>query len=87
MNYETIYHVTTEGDCEGRTTATLGYATGAVAHIEDFYADQKTYKLTITPIKVLKVKIDSAKERRDLLEQRDKLQKEIDRINDKLIPI
>jgi len=87
MNYETIYHVTTEGDCEGRTTRTLGYASGALVHIEEFFNNQKTYSLTITPIKVLKIKANSAKEKHDLLLLKKRLQSEIDAIDQKLEPL
>lgn len=45
------WEVTTEGDCEGKTTRRLGTFTGHVADIAATLAPQKEYGLTFTPVK------------------------------------
>ena len=57
-NKQVVYKVTTCGDIEGKTSATLGYATGKIEDIEQFFKGSKIYKLWIEPIKVIKVTQD-----------------------------
>jgi hypothetical protein len=47
------WKVTTEGDCEGRTTEQLGQHYGHVAEIAFHLADKSCYKLMFAPVKGL----------------------------------
>ncbi len=72
-----IYKVTTEGDCEGRTTSTLGYAKGDPTDIKVFYDHKKVYEILVEPITVVKVTPKSVIEKRTLLEERVKIQERL----------
>ena len=84
MESKNIYKVTTEGDCEGRTTSILGYCTGELSDIQAFYDDRKTYSLSIQKIEVLEIKRYSAAERVALVNRKKELEEELERINSKL---
>lgn len=57
-----MYHVTTEGDCEGRSTTDLGIWEGDIADIAFHLADKSYYSLNFSPISVKKpTKITSEK--------------------------
>ncbi len=80
-----VYKVTTEGDIEGKTTATLGYATGNLEDIKRFFEKSKTYSLSIEPIKVVHVTPDlitrveeKKREYRELKKELEGLEKEVD---------
>ena len=47
-----IYQVTTEGDCEGRTTSNLGIWEGDIVDIALGLADRCAYSLTFKEIKI-----------------------------------
>jgi hypothetical protein len=79
-----IYKVTTEGDCEGRSTSTLGYCTGNPSDIKAYFNDRKTYEIRLEELKVVHISPTSASERVDLIKKKQQLQKEIDNINEKL---
>lgn len=49
---EIIWQVTTEGDCEGRSTKTLGYFKGGVDEIAMHLANQCYYTLSFSKIEV-----------------------------------
>lgn len=72
-NVTQIFKVTTQGDCEGRSTKVLGYATGNVALIERYFDKQKTYSLSIEPVNLINVTIEEV-EKKEALE---KCQKEL----------
>lgn len=77
METSQIYKVTTEGDCEGRSTKVLGYATGCPEDIMVFYDDQKEYNIHVEKIKIVHVNPKAVKEKRDLLEERTTLRKRL----------
>ena len=70
----TTYKVTTEGDCEGRTTKILGYATGNPADIKEYYDDQKQYEIRLEAITIVSITDKSAIRKRELLEEKQKLE-------------
>ncbi len=72
-----MYKVTTEGDEEGRSTTTLGYAIGCPDDIKAFYDDQKLYRIRITEIQVIRVNRESLKEKRGLQEEESNLRKRL----------
>ena len=72
-----MYRVTTEGDEEGRSTSTLGYAIGCPADIKAFYDDQKMYRIGLKEIQVIRVKPGAVKEKRDLLDEESNLRKRL----------
>ena len=49
--HATIWHVTTEGDCEGRTTKDLGFHVGEVAAIASNLSRQSCYRLSFEEVK------------------------------------
>ena len=79
---QTIYEIRTEGDCEGRTRSTLGYATGDVEDIRIYYDDRKYYNLYVDEISVLNVKPESVSERKRLLQEKASLEKRLETIYD-----
>jgi len=74
METEQVYKVTTDGDCEGRTISTLGYARGNPEDIKVFYNDKKCYEIRLEPITVATITPKSVAERRALLEERVQIQ-------------
>jgi predicted methyltransferase len=79
---ETIYKVTTEGDCEGRSTSVLGYCTGIESDIEKFYADRKNYSLSIEKIDVIHITPSSSADRIALLAEKKELERKLNTINE-----
>ena len=79
-----IYKVTTEGDCEGRTTRTIAYATGNKSDIMSFYDDQKTYDLRLVEIEVVHITPDSKAERIALIKRKQELEAELESLKRKL---
>lgn len=49
-----LYKVTTEGDCEGRSTNNLGIWHGAIADIAFHLADRMFYSLNFEPVTINK---------------------------------
>ena len=80
----TIYKVTTEGDCEGKTTSVLGYCSGNPEDIKKFYDDRKTYAIDIKPIEVKHISKEDADNKNSLIQRKKELQSELDNINKKL---
>ncbi len=56
-----IWKVTTQGDCEGRSTECLGYYEGYIDEIAQALADKAYYSLTFRSIKINKVTRKSLK--------------------------
>ena len=77
-----IYKIRTEGDCEGRSISTIGYATGDVEDIRIYYEDRKYYNLYVDKISVLNVKPESISERKRLLQEKASLEKRLGDIRD-----
>jgi hypothetical protein len=81
---EKIYKVTTEGDCEGRTTTTLGFCKGNPSDIQTYFEDRKTYHISLSEIEVLEITPDSAKERKVLIDKKKELEEELENINKRI---
>lgn len=79
-----IYKVTTEGDCEGRTTKVLGYAKGNISDIRSYYEDKKTYSLSVIEIYVLDITPESADNKKELITQKENLERQLKSINERL---
>ena len=79
-----IYKVTTEGDCEGRSTRTLGYCTGNPSDIKNYFDDIKTYEIRLEELKVVHISPTSASERIILIDRKKELEREIKSINEKI---
>ena len=77
MGTSHIYQVTTEGDCEGRSTKVLGYATGSPEDIKVFYDDRKEYNIKVAKIQLVHVNPETVREKRTLLEERTTLRKRL----------
>lgn len=76
-----IYHVQAD---EGDRCITLGYATGRIEDIKQYYDDRKIYGLHITPINVVHIDSNSAKERANLIEEQKRIQSRLNEINSQL---
>lgn len=79
-----IYEVTTEGDVEGKTTKYLGYCTGDIDDIKNFYNDKKTYEIhckEIRPKHITKEMVDNKKE---LIKRKHEIECELKIINEKI---
>ena len=50
-----LWKVTTEGDCEGRTTRTLGIYAGNISDIAFYLKDKCEYSLNFSPAPVIRV--------------------------------
>jgi hypothetical protein len=59
------YKITTEGDCEGRTTSTIGYFTGELQDILKYCEKYKYYELRHEKIKIKHIDPSSVKERQE----------------------
>ena len=81
MKNEKIYKVTTEGDVEGRTIRTIGYATGNVADIRVYYEDEKYYTLSVEELVVTNITPELANRKSDLLKRKLELEAELSEIN------
>jgi hypothetical protein len=79
-----IYHASTEGDCEGRTTRNLGYFTGRQKDIIAYLEPEKTYDIRLSPIKVYHISEEAVQERVRLQDRLAQLKKEIQEIEEKL---
>lgn len=78
---EKIYKVTTENDCEGKTSRTLAYASGHKDDIIAYYDDQKYYDIRLEEITVTKITTQIASEKLRLLARKRELEEELNSIN------
>ena len=78
-----IYKVTTEGDCEGRSTKTLGYCRGEKDDILKYYNDRKYYTLKVEEITIVNITSKSTLERQNLIARQKELEKELEEIKKK----
>lgn len=81
---DTIYKVTTEGDVEGRSVATLGYATGDQNDIRNYFNDRKYYSLSLQAITVINVTPQSAKERLALINEKAELETKLKGLSERI---
>lgn len=79
-----IYQVTTEGDCEGRSTRTLGFASGEQNDIMRYFDDQKYYDIRLHEITIIDVTKDSVVEKKKLIDRKKELEEELSRIKKRL---
>lgn len=82
MTTTKIYQVTTEGDEEGRSRVTVGYATGNKVDIEEFFKDRAYYKLSLEPITVINVTPELVKTKDDLKKEKSDLEARLREIKD-----
>lgn len=81
---EKIYKVTTEGDCEGRTIRTLGYAKGDISDIQDYYENQKCYGIYVEEIQIINITSESAGNKKKLIKKKEDLERELKNVNERL---
>ena len=82
MDMQKIYKIRTEGDVEGKTVQTIGYATGDIEDIRMYYDDRKYYNLDVEEINVIHVKLESVSKRKKLLRGKASLEKRLEEIQD-----
>lgn len=78
------YKVTTEGDVEGRSTKTLGYATGNPTDIQKFYEDRMYYSIKVEPITIEVITPQAVMDRITLLKRERDLEDELKRVKSQL---
>lgn len=76
-NSEQAYVVFTEGDCEGKSMKTLGYARGDPEDIKIHYDRMKTYEILLRPIEIIDITPESVRETRDLVEEKSDLEERL----------
>ena len=81
---EQIYKVTTEGDCEGRTTKILGYARGNPNDIKLYYDNKKCYSVSTDLIDIINITPDTVREISNLTSRQKQLKAELAEIEKKL---
>jgi hypothetical protein len=81
---ETIYKVSTEGDCEGRSRKTIAYAMGDQEVIKSFYDKEKNFTLYLEEIKVHVITPESIAIREALIERKKELEMELENIKNRL---
>ena len=84
MNEKQAYRVTTEGDGEGRTTSTVGYARGDPEDIKKYYEGKRMYGLDVTPIEVVDVTPETLQEANDLKGEKRDLEARLAQIKEEL---
>ncbi len=84
MEPTTIYKITTEGDCEGRSTKTLGYATGEPRDIRAYFDKQKEYNLDLEKIKIRHISPKMVLSEKALLGQKQSLEQRMREVNEEL---
>lgn len=82
MDMQKIYKIRTEGDVEGKTVQTIGYATGDIEDIRMYYDDRKYYNLDVEEISVVHVKPESVSKRKKLMQEKASLEKRLEEIQD-----
>ncbi len=81
---EQVYKVTTEGDCEGRSTETLGYATGNPDLIKMYYDEQKEYTIRLEAINIVHITKETASVREKLRTRRTEITQEMSKLEKEL---
>lgn len=84
ITQQNIYAVKTEGDCEGKTISTLGYATGDVDDIKKYFDDRKMYHLRLTELNVVHITPESFSERIQLKSEKADLEQRLKQIKNQL---
>lgn len=79
-----IYKVTTEGDVEGRTTETIGYASGHPSDIKAFYDSKKCYSINLEEINIVEITSTSLNELNKVLAKKETLVNELTNIDEHL---
>ena len=79
-----IYIVRTEGDCEGRSTRTVGYATGHPDDIREYYKDEAYYDLKLQKVPVMNVTQDLIQEKQELKTEQRRLEDRLKEIKGRL---
>ena len=73
---ERIYRVTTEGDCEGKSTREIAYAKGNQKDILRFYDSVKMYELHLTEIIIKNITPEMAETNDEIVDRIKKLDEE-----------
>ena len=73
---ETIYRVTTEGDCEGKSTREIAYAKGNQKDILRFYDSVKMYEIHLTEIIIKNITPEMAETNDEIVARTKKLDEE-----------
>ncbi len=73
---ERIYRVTTEGDCEGRTTREIAYAKGNQKDILRFYDSEKMYEIHLREIIIKNITPEMAETNDEIVARIKKLDEE-----------
>ena len=73
---EQIYRVTTEGDCEGRSTKEIAYAKGEQKDILRFYDSKKMYEIYLEEITVKNITPEMAETKDEIVAKIKKLDEE-----------
>lgn len=81
METQKIYRVTTEGDCEGRSIKTLGYATGTVQDIITFFDDKREYSINCDEIVVVHITNESLQKKKALMREKKDIEERLKYIN------
>ena len=81
---ETIYRVTTEGDCEGKSIRLLAYATGDPTDIREYFDNEKMYAISTSEIKVVHISKESVINKNLLYQRKKEIEKELELINNNL---
>ncbi|WP_223559594.1 hypothetical protein [Chryseobacterium lathyri] len=76
-----IYKVTTEGDAEGKTTKSLGYAQGDRQDIIDFFSPQKYYEIHLEEITIQNITPALAYRSKELNEEKIQIENRLKEIN------
>jgi hypothetical protein len=79
-----IHEVSTEGDESGMSVKTLGYCTGNSTDIQNYFNDQKLYRIRLREIKVSHISAADVKEKQELIKRKMQLELELKEINNKL---
>jgi hypothetical protein len=79
-----VYMVTTEGDVEGRSTRTIGYARGRPEDIEMYFDDAKCYNIRLKGIDIIDVTEDNIGERKEMLTEKADLEARLKELERKL---
>ena len=73
---ERIYRVTTEGDCEGKSTREIAYAKGNQKDILRFYDSVKMYEIHLTEIIIKNIAPEMAETNDEIVARIKKLDEE-----------
>ncbi|MBR9702796.1 hypothetical protein GOV10_02055 [Candidatus Woesearchaeota archaeon] len=84
LEYKTAYAVQTEGDCEGRSTRTLGYATGEPEDIKEFYDGQKMYKIWLNEVKIYSIDSEASGRRKHLEKEISGLEEKLEQLREQI---